>query len=118
PCATSIPEEAPSPARATARAACGSAISGVDREKMNGDTSNTEAAKKLKDVEIEQKVQQQTQLNNEVTSLNAEILRKNRLLSIRIVPIIRYAIDRGSWSFRTLRTHQTVYPQVKGSGVI
>ena len=45
----------------------------VDREKMNGDTSNTEAAKKLKDVEIEQKVQQQTQLNNEVTSLTAEI---------------------------------------------
>src|SRR5436309_1644222 len=48
----------------------------------------------------------------------SDLLPKNRLLSIRIVPIIRYAINQGSWSFRTLRTHQRVYPQVKDSSVI
>jgi hypothetical protein len=44
----------------------------VEREKMNTDNTSAEV-KKLKDVEIEQQVQRQTQINGEVTSLTSEI---------------------------------------------
>jgi hypothetical protein len=45
----------------------------VERERLNADSAATEAAKKLKDTEIEQKTLQQTQLNSDITSLTGEI---------------------------------------------
>lgn len=45
----------------------------VERERLNADTDATDAVKKVKDTEIEQKTLQQTQLNSEVTSLTGEI---------------------------------------------
>jgi len=45
----------------------------VEREKMNADAAASEAQKKVKDVEIDQKLQQQTSLNNGIQGLNTEI---------------------------------------------